>query len=118
MEIESIKDKVLKNDFKLTKVEQLTIVDVYAEITKISTGKAKILNIGCQGCLLTAYTVIQNYIKYHMNEVKAKAVVEVKIVEEAILGTKTYKQLISEAKNRGITHKGNISKQDLIKLLE
>ena len=118
MEIESIKDKVLKNDFKLTKVEQLTIVDVYAEITKISTGKAKILNIGCQGCLLTAYTVIQNYINYHMVNTTPKAVVEVKIIEEAILGSKTYKQLISEAKKRGISHKGNISKNDLIELLE
>jgi hypothetical protein len=52
-----------------------------------------------------------------MNEVKAKAVVEVKIVEEFILGNKNYKQLISEAKKRGVSHKGNISKDELIKLL-
>jgi hypothetical protein len=117
--IEVIKAKVLAKDYKLSKQEELHVIDVYAEITKISTGKPKVLNVCC-GNLITGYKIIGNYINFHMQPESKKPEIEIKRVEDKksfVFGNKNYKQLLKEAKDKGIKVPNNIEKDDLLILL-
>lgn len=115
MEIELIKDKVLSNNFKLSKDEQLVLSECYFEITKIATGKGKVLSLGCQGCLLTAYTVIQNFIKYHYTQQEEpKAKVELKKVD---VSNRTRQEMKDILTKEGIKFHHNISDKKLNELI-
>jgi len=112
MDIEAIKQKVLANNFKVTAAEKIILSECYYEITKLA-GRSRVLNLGCDSCMLTALKVIGNYIKFHYEEPTiAKAIVEVVSVE------KTYIQLVKECKDRDIKIPNNAKKHQLINLLK
>jgi hypothetical protein len=116
IDVHKIKDKVLARDYKLTKEELDEVSIVYSEVTKIA-GKQRVLDKSCNSCLNMAYTIIGNYIKFHLNEEpKPKAVIEV--VEVGVMGELTYKQLIDKAKKLELKVPNNVSKKDLIKLID
>jgi hypothetical protein len=115
MDIEKIKDKVIKNNFQLTKEEKILVSEAYYEISKLA-GKARVLNLGCASCFITAYTIIQNYIKYHYQEpTTPNAEVEIVSVNYKDMTYKDIQQLLT---NRGIIFKGNTSRKELLKLIE
>lgn len=114
MEIQLIHDKVMRNDFKLTKDEERIVVDCFFKISKIATGKGKVLNIGCKGCFFTAYTVIQNYIKYHWKNDEPKAVVEVKRLDTVNRTRQEMKDILTL---KGIKFNHNASNTKLTELI-
>lgn len=63
--LNAIREKVSirKNDFN--KHELLHLAEVYAEITKESMGKAKVLDVGCSSCIASAANIVYNYITFH-----------------------------------------------------
>ena len=118
MEIEKIKDKVMKNNFQLTTEEKTLVSEAYYEISKLA-GKGRVLNIGCSSCFITAFTIIQNYIKYHYQEpTTPNAEVEIVSVKKEDYKDMTYKDIQQLLTNRGIIFKGNISRKELLKLIE
>lgn len=63
--LNAIREKVSirKNDFN--KIELLNLAEVYAEITRKSMGKAKVLDVGCSSCIASAANIVYNYITFH-----------------------------------------------------
>jgi hypothetical protein len=79
---ESVREKVLKRDMKLTAQERLEVEALYLLI-----GKRK-LSKGCTDCLKTAYQIIENWMTYHAPRKntmppKATKVKSVKVEEAA-----------------------------------
>lgn len=116
-----IKEKVFKNDFKLTPDEKLILKEVYFEITKIATRKGKVLDLNCAGCLSGAYTVVSNYAKYYMTSTTIdktpKAEVEVLTVKN-ITADRTREELKQLLKDKQVKFAKNISDTKLNELVK
>jgi hypothetical protein len=93
---ESVREKVLKRDMKLTAQERLEVEALYLLI-----GKRK-LSKGCTDCLKTAYQIIENWMTYHAPRKntmppKATKVQTVKVEEAATEEAATEEAATEEA---------------------
>lgn len=83
--LEKIRDKVAGSKTKQTKwnsAELDTLEEVFAEVTKLSTGKIKSIDRTCPDCIEAAAGVVYNYITYHETKpLKAVKVIPAKTVE-------------------------------------
>lgn len=62
--IEIIREKVVRGATDYSKSEQLALSEVYGDVTYLA-GKRRVLDVSCSSCLISAVTIIGNYIKYH-----------------------------------------------------
>jgi uncharacterized protein (UPF0248 family) len=118
IDITKIKEIVKQTKFSKADIKEIGIV--YSDATALG-GKRRILDEGCSSCVQSAIKIINNYINYHHVEtkpvVKKENVTKI-TVQIDCLSDLTYSELISQAKERNIPFKRNISKVKLIELLK
>lgn len=115
IDISKIKDIVNQTKYSKEDLQEISII--YTEVTALS-GKARALNIGCSSCVGTAIKIIKNYLNFYHVEPKEKATITKINVQVDDLNDLTYKELLEQAKNKGIDIPRNISKVKLIDLLK
>lgn len=71
--IKMIQPKLDINAKDWTKDEKTAIAESYFEITKVSTGKGRNLDIGCSSCIEGAVNIINNYLLLSANEEPSSA---------------------------------------------
>ena len=118
IDITKIKEIVKQTTFSKSDIKEIGVV--YSDATALG-GKRRVLNEGCGSCVQSAIKIINNYINFHHVETKPvvkKSNVTKIMVEIDCLSDLTYSELISQAKERNISYKRNISKVKLIELLK
>ena len=63
--LNKIRAKVTRKDIDFNQQELLYLDEVYAEITKLSTGKAQVISRGCSSCINNAVNIVYNFVTYH-----------------------------------------------------
>ncbi len=114
IEITKIKEIIKQTKFSKADIKEIGLV--YSDVTALA-GKRRVLNEGCGSCVQAAVRIINNYINFHHSEpmpIIKEAKISV-IIDD--LSDLTYQELISQAKSRNIAYKRNISKSNLIQLL-
>jgi hypothetical protein len=70
--IKIIREKLDVGGRDWTKIEKEAIAKAYFEITKVSTGKGRVLDVNCESCVVSAVNIIKNYLEAIGEPVKAK----------------------------------------------
>jgi hypothetical protein len=84
--LNAIREKIAIRKYDFSKVELLHLEAVYAEITKQSMGKMKVLDKGCSSCIASAANIVYNYITFHEpKEIEVEKILPVKDVETVIV---------------------------------
>lgn len=138
--LEKIRGKVTRKDIDFNTQELLYLDEVYAEITKLSTGKAQVISRGCSSCINNAVNIVYNFVTYHeekheLEEKNTPKIMTIIIDEEsgvdAIRFTdnpivpfvsfntpKTRSELLQECKDKGIKIPRNATVKQLNELLD
>lgn len=61
-EIQLLLPKLSIKASDFNKEEKEALAKAYFEITKVSTGKGRMLDLGCHSCILNATTIVNNYL--------------------------------------------------------
>jgi hypothetical protein len=61
--LDFIMPKIRVNGYDYSGKEFDCLAHVYGEITKMSTGKERVLSKGCQGCIPGAVHIVNNYLR-------------------------------------------------------
>lgn len=115
--LNKIRAKVTRKDIDFNQHELLYLDEVYAEITKLSTGKAQVISRGCSSCINNAVNIVYNFVTYHeeKHEPTEKNTPKITTIE---VGTKTRNELLQECKDKGIKIPRNATVKQLNKLLD
>lgn len=115
--LNKIRAKVTRKDIDFNQQEQLYLDEVYAEITKLSTGKAQVISRGCSSCINNAVNIVYNFVTYHeeKHEPTEKNTPKITTIE---VGTKTRNELLQECKDKGIKIPRNATVKQLNDLLD
>lgn len=115
--LNKIRAKVARKDIDFNQHELLCLDEVYAEITKLSTGKAQVISRGCSSCINNAVNIVYNFVTYHeeKHEPTEKNTPKITIIE---VGTKTRNELLQECKDKGIKIPRNATVKQLNELLD
>lgn len=114
--LNKIRAKVTRKDIDFNQQEQLYLDEVYAEITKLSTGKAQVISRGCSSCINNAVNIVYNFVTYHeeKHEPTEKNTPKITTIE---VGTKTRNELLQECKDKVIKIPRNATVKQLNDLL-
>lgn len=115
--LNKIRAKVTRKDIDFNQQELLYLDEVYAEITKLSTGKAQVISRGCSSCINNAVNIVYNFVTYHeeKHEPTEKNKPNITTIE---VGTKTRNELLQECKDKGIKIPRNATVKQLNDLLD
>lgn len=115
--LNKIRAKVTRKDIDFNQQELLYLDEVYAEITKLSTGKAQVISRGCSSCINNAVNIVYNFVTYHeeKHELEEKNTPKITTIE---VGTKTRNELLQECKDKGIKIPRNATVKQLNELLD
>ena len=115
--LNKIRAKVTRKDIDFNQQELLHLDEVYAEITKLSTGKSQVISRGCSSCINNAVNIVYNFVTYHeeKHEPTEKNTPKITTIE---VGTKTRNELLQECKDKGIKIPRNATVKQLIQLLD
>ena len=115
--LNKIRAKVTRKDIDFNQHELLYLDEVYAEITKLSTGKAQVISRGCSSCINNAVNIVYNFVTYHeeKHEPTEKNTPKITTIE---VGTKTRNELLQECKDKGIKIPRNATVKQLNELLD
>lgn len=115
--LNKIRAKVTRKDIDFNQHELLYLDEVYAEITKLSTGKAQVISRGCSSCINNAVNIVYNFVTYHeeKHELEEKNTPKITTIE---VGTKTRNTLLQECKDKGIKIPRNATVKQLNELLD
>lgn len=115
--LNKIRAKVTRKDIDFNQQELLYLDEVYAEITKLSTGKAQVISRGCSSCINNAVNIVYNFVTYHeeKHELEEKNTPKITTIE---VGTKTRNKLLQECKDKGIKIPRNATVKQLNELLD
>ena len=126
--LNKIRAKVTRKDIDFNQQELLYLDEVYAEITKLSTGKAQVISRGCSSCINNAVNIVYNFVTYHEEKHELEEKNTPKITEKVVKewGTdntyhtaiKTRTELIKECKEKSIKIPRNATVKQLIQLLD
>ena len=115
--LNKIRAKVTRKDIDFNQQELLYLDEVYAEITKLSTGKSQVISRGCSSCINNAVNIVYNFVTYHeeKHEPTEKNTPKITTIE---VGTKTRNELLQECKDKGIKIPRNATVKQLNELLD
>jgi hypothetical protein len=109
--LDILRDKILANNIKWDKEEQIHLQTIYQAIT------GKVLSLNCNGCWLLACNIIRNYINYYETK-PTKEVLKTEIVFASNpIDSYTVKQLKALLKEKHIAIPHNASRSVLIELI-
>ena len=106
--LNKIRAKVTRKDIDFNQQELLYLDEVYAEITKLSTGKAQVISRGCSSCINNAVNIVYNFVTYHEEKHEP--------TEKNM--PKTRNELLQECKDKGIKIPRNATVKQLNELLD
>lgn len=125
--LEKIRAKVTRKDIDFNTQELLYLDEVYAEITKQSTGKAQVISRGCSSCINNAVNIVYNFVTYHEEKHEPLEKNTPNITEKVVKewGTdntypnalKTRNELLKECKDKGIKIPRNATVKQLNELI-
>lgn len=72
--IKIVRAKLDAHGHDWTKIEKEAIAKAYFEITKVSTTKGRVLDTGCDSCVMSAVNIVKNYLAVIGEPVKDKAI--------------------------------------------
>lgn len=99
-----IRAKVTRKDIDFNTQELLYLDEVYAEITKLSTGKSQVISRGCSSCINNAVNIVYNFVTYHEEkheplEKNTPKITTIEVGTEYEYYIKTYKESFDEIIN-------------------
>lgn len=125
--LNKIRSKVMRKAIDLDKQEVLYLAEVYAEVTKESTGKAHVLNLGCSSCVNNAVNILYNFVMFHEEKqserTESKPSIEMVSVPKAVMDNFNLNDLnVDELKDvctsYGIKFHHKAGEKKLIELIE
>lgn len=131
--LNKIRAKVTRKDIDFNQNELLYLDEVYAEITKLSTGKAQVISRGCSSCINNAVNIVYNFVTYHeekheptekntpkITTINVEEMIEgvLQQLDKATITPKTRNELLQECKDKGIKIPRNATVKQLNELLD